>query len=63
MHSRKHPYYLNGRLLYLVLSQISLAAFYALRNIMMDRLSVKWTGLMSVVSATYLSMRLMLIRK
>ncbi|EKM52969.1 uncharacterized protein PHACADRAFT_124416 [Phanerochaete carnosa HHB-10118-sp] len=45
--SRKHPYYLNGRLLYLISSQISLAAFYVLRNVMMDRLAVRWTGSMS----------------
>ena len=52
--SRKHPYYLNGRLLYLALSQISLASFYALRNFMMDRVAVKWTGLLSVASADFL---------
>ncbi|GJE99489.1 nucleoporin protein Ndc1-Nup [Phanerochaete sordida] len=45
--SKKHPYYLNGRLLYLISSQLSLAAFYVLRNVMMDRLAVRWTGSMS----------------
>ncbi|KAG1856374.1 nucleoporin protein Ndc1-Nup [Suillus subalutaceus] len=41
--SRKHPYYLNGRLLFLVLAQLSLAASFLLRNIMLDRFVFRWT--------------------
>lgn len=41
--SRKHPYYLNGRLLFLVLAQLWLAASFLLRNIMLDRFVFKWT--------------------
>lgn len=39
---RKHPYYLNGRLLYIIFSQLFLAALYLTRNIMTDRFAVKW---------------------
>ncbi|KAJ8591574.1 hypothetical protein M405DRAFT_814190 [Rhizopogon salebrosus TDB-379] len=41
--SRKHPYYLNGRLLFLILAQLWLAASFVLRNIMLDRFVFKWT--------------------
>lgn len=41
--SRKHPYYLNGRLLFLILAQLWLAASFLLRNIMLDRFVFKWT--------------------
>ncbi|PFH45653.1 hypothetical protein AMATHDRAFT_8848 [Amanita thiersii Skay4041] len=35
--SKKHPYYLNGRLLYLLFSQAIAALTFSLRNIMLDR--------------------------
>ncbi|KAG1726683.1 nucleoporin protein Ndc1-Nup [Suillus lakei] len=41
--SRKHPYYLNGRLLFLILAQLWLAASFLLRNIMLDRFVFRWT--------------------
>lgn len=41
--SRKHPYYLNGRLLFLILAQSWLAASFLLRNIMLDRFVFRWT--------------------
>ncbi|KAG0696162.1 nucleoporin protein Ndc1-Nup [Suillus ampliporus] len=41
--SRKHPYYLNGRLLFLILAQLWLAASFFLRNIMLDRFVFRWT--------------------
>lgn len=41
--SRKHPYYLNSRLLFLVLAQLWLAASFLLRNIMLDRFVFRWT--------------------
>lgn len=40
--SRKHPYYLNGRLVFLVLAQLWLAASFLLRNIMLDRFVFRW---------------------
>ncbi|KAA1477952.1 hypothetical protein DENSPDRAFT_867789 [Dentipellis sp. KUC8613] len=40
--SRKHPYYLNGRFLFVVLAQLALAASYHLRNIMLGRFAVNW---------------------
>ncbi|KAI0691477.1 nucleoporin protein Ndc1-Nup [Cytidiella melzeri] len=42
--SKKHPYYLNGRLLYLVTSQLFFAALTAFRGIQLDRLVVRWNG-------------------
>lgn len=41
--SRKHPYYLNGRLLFLIFAQLWLAASFFLRNIMLDRFVFRWT--------------------
>ncbi|KAG2151633.1 nucleoporin protein Ndc1-Nup [Suillus bovinus] len=41
--SRKHPYYLNGRLLFLILAQLWLATSFLLRNIMLDRFVFRWT--------------------
>ncbi|KAG1779969.1 hypothetical protein EV702DRAFT_52410 [Suillus placidus] len=41
--TRKHPYYLNGRLLFLILAQLWLAASFLVRNIMLDRFVFRWT--------------------
>ncbi|KAI0946721.1 hypothetical protein AcW1_010106 [Taiwanofungus camphoratus] len=41
--SKKHPYYLNGRVLYLLSSQLAFACTYLLRNILLDRFVVRWT--------------------
>ncbi|TFY50384.1 hypothetical protein EVJ58_g11071, partial [Rhodofomes roseus] len=41
--SRKHPYYLNGRVLYMLLSQVALAFAYLLRTVLLDRFAVRWT--------------------
>ncbi|KZT71196.1 hypothetical protein DAEQUDRAFT_764113 [Daedalea quercina L-15889] len=41
--SRKHPYYLNGRILYMLFSQVTLAGAYLLRTVLLDRLAVRWT--------------------
>ncbi|KAG1870825.1 nucleoporin protein Ndc1-Nup [Suillus subluteus] len=43
VHVMKHPYYLNGRLLFLILAQLWLAASFLLRNIMLDRFVFRWT--------------------
>lgn len=40
---RKHPYYLNGRFLFLYTAQITLALCFHLRNILLDRPTVRWT--------------------
>ena len=39
---RKHPYYLNGRLLFLLVIQITAALAYCLRVIMLDRFVFGW---------------------
>ncbi|KZP26794.1 hypothetical protein FIBSPDRAFT_918061 [Athelia psychrophila] len=41
--SRKHPYYLNGRFVFLVGTQVTLALVFLLRNIMLDRLAFRAT--------------------
>ncbi|KAI0367282.1 hypothetical protein BV20DRAFT_970683 [Pilatotrama ljubarskyi] len=40
--SRKHPYYLNGHLIYILLSQIVLAVACLLRCVLLDRFAVRW---------------------
>ncbi|TCD63234.1 hypothetical protein EIP91_005819 [Steccherinum ochraceum] len=42
--SKKHPYYLNGRTLYIVLAQLTLSILFLSRNLMLDRLNVRWTA-------------------
>ena len=41
--SRKHPYYLNGRFLYLYLSQATILYGFHLRNILLDRFAFRWS--------------------
>ncbi|KAF5389266.1 hypothetical protein D9757_003532 [Collybiopsis confluens] len=41
--SKRYPYYLNGRLLFLVLSQLTLALGSLWRNFMLDRFAFKWS--------------------
>ncbi|KAH8996770.1 nucleoporin protein Ndc1-Nup [Lactarius akahatsu] len=41
--SRRHPYYLNGRFLFLFVSQVSLAASFHFRSVLLDRAVVRWT--------------------
>ncbi|KAH9918053.1 nucleoporin protein Ndc1-Nup [Fomitopsis serialis] len=41
--SRKHPFYVNGRVLYMLFSQITLAFTYLLRTVLLDRFAVRWT--------------------
>ncbi|KAG6888247.1 hypothetical protein C0992_009203 [Termitomyces sp. T32_za158] len=40
--SKKHPLYLNGRLIFLVLSQLFAALAFSLRNITLDRFVFRW---------------------
>ena len=39
---RKHPHYLNGRLLFLIITQITTAVAFALRGAMVDRFAYRW---------------------
>ncbi|KZT25546.1 hypothetical protein NEOLEDRAFT_1202644 [Neolentinus lepideus HHB14362 ss-1] len=43
--SRKHPYYLNGRFIFLMLTQLVCAYAFLLRHIMRDRFVVRWPPL------------------
>ena len=47
--SRKHPFYLNGRLIYFVTCQLAISALATFRNMQLDRFAVRWTGALSVV--------------
>lgn len=40
--SKKHPHYLNGRLLFLILTQITTALAFTLRGAMADRFAYRW---------------------
>ncbi|KAI8973117.1 nucleoporin protein Ndc1-Nup [Trametes punicea] len=40
--SRKHPYYLNGHLIYVLLSQLAIAFACLLRCVLLDRFAVRW---------------------
>ncbi|KAI9069396.1 hypothetical protein FKP32DRAFT_1617269 [Trametes sanguinea] len=40
--SRKHPYYLNGHLIYILLSQVAVAYACLLRCVLLDRFAVRW---------------------
>ncbi|KAI0070659.1 hypothetical protein K474DRAFT_744568 [Panus rudis PR-1116 ss-1] len=52
--SRKHPYYLNGRLLYLFFTQLVLALTYLTRSILLDRFTIR-LSLSSLSSSSSLS--------
>ncbi|KAH9476277.1 Nucleoporin NDC1 [Psilocybe cubensis] len=41
--SKKHPYYLNGRLVFLFFSQASTALAFSLRGAMIDRFAYRWS--------------------
>ncbi|ESK92447.1 transmembrane protein 48 [Moniliophthora roreri MCA 2997] len=43
--SKKHPHYLNGRLLFLVISQITMAFGFFARDVMLDRYVFRWNSL------------------
>ncbi|EKM75430.1 hypothetical protein AGABI1DRAFT_116372 [Agaricus bisporus var. burnettii JB137-S8] len=40
--SRKHPHYLNGRFIFLVISQLVVGLSYGFRSVMLDRFAFKW---------------------
>ncbi|KAF8649067.1 hypothetical protein AX16_006040 [Volvariella volvacea WC 439] len=41
--SRKHPYYLNGRFFFLLISQFTVGVGYSLRQIILDRFAFRWS--------------------
>ncbi|RPD56539.1 hypothetical protein L226DRAFT_455586 [Lentinus tigrinus ALCF2SS1-7] len=43
--SRKHPYYLNGHLIYVLSSQLFVACACLLRCVLLDRFAIRWTTL------------------
>ncbi|TFK23884.1 hypothetical protein FA15DRAFT_687725 [Coprinopsis marcescibilis] len=42
--SRKHPHYLNGRLIFILLSQVTVASSYLFRNMLRDRFAFRWVS-------------------
>ncbi|KAF8837216.1 hypothetical protein BDN67DRAFT_224805 [Paxillus ammoniavirescens] len=52
--SRKHPYYLNGRLIFLVLAQLWLSVSFALRNIMLERFVFRWSKVAPSLDAPFM---------
>ena len=55
-HCRKHPYYLNGRFVFLTPSQIGLACTFMLRRVMLDQFAFRVTSLASVRSPSSFSL-------
>ncbi|KAJ3526169.1 hypothetical protein NMY22_g10276 [Coprinellus aureogranulatus] len=45
--SKKHPQYLNGRFLFIVITQVLGAATYVFRNVLRDRFAFRWVGMSS----------------
>ncbi|KAI0746295.1 nucleoporin protein Ndc1-Nup [Daedaleopsis nitida] len=45
--SRKHPYYLNGHLIYVLFSQAFVAIACLLRCVLLDRFTIRWASSMS----------------
>ncbi|KAL6298512.1 nucleoporin protein Ndc1-Nup [Sparassis latifolia] len=56
--SKKHPYYLNGAVLYLFWSQTTLALAYLLRDILLDRFAIRWPDSWTAVNHQMQSFRL-----
>ncbi|KIJ60868.1 hypothetical protein HYDPIDRAFT_97985 [Hydnomerulius pinastri MD-312] len=52
--SRKHPYYLNGRLIFIILAQVWFAVSFGLRNIMLERFVFRWNKAVSSSNAPYM---------
>ncbi|KAJ2916680.1 hypothetical protein MD484_g3740, partial [Candolleomyces efflorescens] len=45
--SKKHPQYLNGKFLFLVVSQLVVSLSFLFRNILKDRFAFRWVGMSS----------------
>ncbi|KAF9219115.1 hypothetical protein BS17DRAFT_790045 [Gyrodon lividus] len=57
--SRKHPYYLNGRLIFLVLAQLWLSVSFTLRNVMLERSVFRWSRVASSFNAPFMPKNLL----
>ncbi|KAG8221384.1 nucleoporin protein Ndc1-Nup [Butyriboletus roseoflavus] len=51
--SRKHPYHLNGRLIFFVLAQVWLSISFALRNVMLERFVFRWAKALPSTNAPF----------
>ncbi|KAI0254464.1 nucleoporin protein Ndc1-Nup [Lactifluus subvellereus] len=52
--SRKHPYYLNGRFVFLFMAQVIITIGFHLRNILLDRVAVRRTrGEMDIMTSLF----------
>ncbi|KAI9462554.1 nucleoporin protein Ndc1-Nup [Boletus coccyginus] len=59
--SRKHPYYLNGRLIFLVLAQVWLSISFALRDIMLERFVFRWANALPSSNAPFVPKNLIML--
>ncbi|EFI26696.1 hypothetical protein CC1G_15467 [Coprinopsis cinerea okayama7 len=50
--SRKHPHYLNGRLLFLIFSQAAVCLSFLFRNMLRDRFAYRWVSMSSAAPST-----------
>ncbi|KAJ8081797.1 hypothetical protein PM082_007643 [Marasmius tenuissimus] len=59
--SKKHPHFLNGRLLFLAITQLTMAGGFLVRDVMLDRYTFRWNssqtkfGLVDVAQSILLS--------
>ncbi|THH07904.1 hypothetical protein EW145_g3066 [Phellinidium pouzarii] len=54
--SKKHPFHLNGRLIYIFLAQASGAMLYWLRDVLRDRFDIQWMGHSNISKRTLSSL-------
>ncbi|KAH0828828.1 nucleoporin protein Ndc1-Nup [Lanmaoa asiatica] len=59
--SRKHPYHLNGRLIFLVLAQIWLSISFATRNVMLERFVFRWAKALPSSNAPFVPRNLAML--
>ncbi|RXW14826.1 hypothetical protein EST38_g11028, partial [Candolleomyces aberdarensis] len=52
--SKKHPQYLNGRFLFLVISQLVASSALLFRNLLKDRFAFRWVGMSSQSPSPFL---------
>ncbi|KAH6887245.1 nucleoporin protein Ndc1-Nup, partial [Coprinopsis sp. MPI-PUGE-AT-0042] len=53
--SRKHPHYLNGRLMLLVVSQLVVTGSFLFRNMLRDRFAFRWVSMSSTAPPAWFS--------
>ncbi|KAI0037120.1 nucleoporin protein Ndc1-Nup, partial [Vararia minispora EC-137] len=59
--SKRHPFYLNGRFVYTILSQIFIGAVFFARNVMFDRFAVRWKETFSERNGEKIAQRLIVV--